>query len=293
MSRDTGGPGRVGPGVAVLLVLVGITSVQFGAAVAKDLFARVEPTMLVWLRLASSALLLVAMSRPRLPGRTWPDWRAVLWLGLCLGVMNWSIYQAFARIPLGIAVTIEFVGPLTLAAVGSRRARDLLWVALAAVGVALLGFGPGAVTAAGVGYAVLAGAAWAGYILATADTGRRWEGLDGLAVASAVASLGLLPFALRTGPEALGQTDVVVLGAVIGLMSSVIPYSCEMAALRVLPPPVFSILMSLEPVAAALAAMVIVGEFLSPVHWVAMGCVLVATLGATRSGSTWTGPAPD
>ena len=187
---------------AVWLVVIGILSVQFGAAIAKDLFDEVTPTALVWLRLATSAVFLALIARPVLSGRTRHDWVVVLGFGLSLGTMNWAIYQSFARIPLGVAVTIEFVGPLVLAAVGSHRARDLVWVVLAAAGVILLGAEPGAVTLAGVLFALLAGAAWAAYILLSASTGRRWPGLDGLAVASVVAGLVLLPYAAVDGAGA-------------------------------------------------------------------------------------------
>jgi inner membrane transporter RhtA len=277
----------------VWLVLVGILSVQFGAAIAKDLFDEVTPTALVWLRLATSAVVLTLIARPVLRGRTGRDWVVVLGFGLSLGTMNWAIYQSFARIPLGVAVTIEFVGPLVLAAVGSHRASDLVWVLLAAFGVVLLGAGPGALTLAGVLFALLAGGSWAAYILLSAGTGRRWPGLDGLAVASVVAGLVLLPYAAVDGGAELASGRILVLGALVGLLSSVIPYSLELAALRRLPPATFGILMSLEPAAAALAAMVLLREFLSPLQWLAMACVVAASVGATRSGSVLGEPVPD
>ncbi|MFC6345224.1 DMT family transporter, partial [Nocardioides hankookensis] len=127
---------RISP---VWLVLAGILSVQFGAGIAKSLFDEISPTSIVWLRLVTSAVVLVAVARPVLRGRSRTDWLVVVAFGVCLGVMNWAIYQAFARIPLGIAVTLEFIGPLTLAVIGSRRLRDLLWVLLAGLGVAVLG----------------------------------------------------------------------------------------------------------------------------------------------------------
>jgi len=274
-------------------VLVGILSVQFGAGVAKSLFDEVSPTLIVWLRLVTSAVVLVVLARPALRRRTPRDWLVVVGFGASLGVMNWAIYQSFARIPLGIAVTVEFVGPLTLAVLGSRRPRDLLWVALAAVGVGLLGLERGHVTVAGVLFALLAGAAWATYILLSARTGRRWPGLDGLAVASVVATLLLTPAALGSGGSDLADGRILLLGAAVGLLSSVIPYSCELVALRSLPPAVFSILMSLEPAAAALAGIVVLGEFLAPVQWMAMACVVVASVGATRSGRAISEPVPD
>lgn len=277
----------------VWLVLIGILSVQFGAGVAKTLFDEASPTTIVWLRLAASALVLAAVARPALRGRTRQDWVVVLGFGLSLGVMNWAIYQSFQRIPIGLAVTIEFVGPLTLAILGSRRVRDLAWVALAAAGVLLLGLEPGDLTWAGVGFALLAGAAWAAYILLSAQTGGRWPGLDGLAVASIVAMLLLTPLTLGRYADQLADTRILVLGAVVGLLSSVIPYTCELVALRSLRPAVFSVLMSLEPAAAALAGLVVVGELLSPLQLVAMACVVAASVGATRSGSTIREPVPD
>lgn len=269
---------------AIVFVLVGILSVQFGAAVAKDLFGRIDPTAMVWLRLASSAIVLAAVARPTLRGRARRDWWVVLGFGLSLGLMNWSIYQSFARIPLGLAVAIEFVGPLAIAVLTSRRARDLAWVVLAGLGVVLLGFEPEGVTLAGVLFALLAGASWAAYILLSAGTGRRWSGLDGLAVASVAATLPLTPYAVQVGGGALLDPEVLLLGAAVGLLSSVIPYSLELNALRTLPAGVFGILMSLEPAAAALAAILLLGEFLEPLQWLALACVVAASIGATRRG---------
>ena len=275
-------------------MLVGILSVQFGAGVAKDLFDEAHPTTIVWVRLAVSAIVLAAIARPALRGRSRADWLVVLAFGATLGLMNWSIYQAFARIPLGIAVTIEFVGPLTLAVLGSRRPRDLLWVALAAVGVLLLGLERADLTVAGVLFALLAGAAWASYILLSAQTGRRWPGFDGLTMASVVATVLLVPLLLEAGgTSSLDDSRVLLLGALVGLLSSVIPYTCELVALRSLRPSVFSVLMSLEPAAAALAGLVVLGELLSPVQLLAMACVVVASIGATRSGATIGEPVPD
>jgi inner membrane transporter RhtA len=277
----------------VWLVLGGILSVQFGAGIAKDLFGEVTPTAMVWLRLLTSALVLGLFARPVLGGRSRDDWVVALGFGLSLGVMNWAIYQSFARIPLGLAVTIEFVGPLTLAILGSRRALDLVWAALAGLGVVLLGFEPGDLDVAGVGFALVAGAAWAAYILLSAQTGRRWPGLDGLAVASVVATLLLAPFAFVSGGTGLLDLRILALGAAVGMLSSVIPYSLEMTALRTIRPALFSVLMSLEPAAAALAGVVVLQEFLSPLQLLAMACVVVASVGATRTHRVIHEPAPD
>jgi len=267
----------------VVLVLIGIASVQLGAGFAKSLFDEVSPTTIVWLRLFTSAVVLVAWVRPSLRGRSRSDWAVVVAFGVALGTMNWAIYQAFSRIPLGIAVTIEFVGPLVLAVVGSRRARDLVWIGLAGLGVLLLGFERGDLTVAGVLFALLAGAAWAAYILMSARTGQRWAGLEGLAVASVVALLLLSPLALGGHGGDLADAHIWVVGAAVGVLSSVIPYSCELVALRSLAPSVFGVLMSLEPAAAALAGWAVVGELLNPVQWLALLCVVVASIGMTRS----------
>jgi inner membrane transporter RhtA len=278
---------------AVWLVITGIVSVQVGAAIAKGLFDLVPPTAMVWLRLITSALILLLVARPRLTGHSGRDWLIVLGFGVSLLVMNWAIYQSFARIPLGIAVTIEFLGPLTVAVIGSRRLTDLIWVALAGMGVALLGLSRATLTLAGVGFALLAALGWAFYILLSAQTGRRWPGITGIAIASMVGAIVLAPPAIvEAGSQMLNPT-ILALGFAIGLLSSVIPYSFELIALRRIPPRVFSILMSLEPAAAALAAMILLGEFLSLVQWLAMGCVVVASIGATRTSSTLDQPAPD
>jgi inner membrane transporter RhtA len=280
-------------GSPVWLVLFGILSVQFGAGIAKTLFDEVAPTTIVWLRLATSAVVLLAIARPAVRGRTGRDWRVVLAFGLVLGLMNWSIYQSFARIPIGLAVTLEFVGPLTLAVMGSRQLQDLVWVGLAGLGVLLLGLQPADLTWAGVLFALLAGACWAAYILLSAQTGRRWQGVEGLAVASLVATVLLSPVTLGRYADQLTDGRILVLGALVGLLSSVIPYTCELIALRTMRPAVFSILMSLEPAAAALAGLVVVHELLSPVQLLAMACVVVASVGATRSGATISEPVPD
>jgi inner membrane transporter RhtA len=277
----------------VWLVIVGICSVQLGAGIAKNLFDDAAPTTLVWLRLATSAMVLGVVARPTLRGRTARDWQVAVAFGLTLGVMNWAIYQSFARIPLGIAVTIEFLGPLTLAVAGSRRARDLIWALLAAIGVALLGVERGQLSSVGVGFALLAAATWAAYIMLSAETGSRWPGLDGLTVASVVATLILTPFLVAFSDRGIGDRRVLVLGALVGLLSSVIPYSCEITALRTIRPSLFGILMSVEPAAAALAGILVVHEFLGAVQWLALACVVVASVGATRAESRLIAPAPD
>jgi inner membrane transporter RhtA len=267
----------------VWLVLVGILSVQFGAAISKGLFDEIPPVGMVFLRLVTSSVILLLLARPRLGGRTLLDWRPVLALGFALGAMNWAFYESIARIPLGVAVTIEFVGPLSVAAFGSRRPRDLVWVGLAALGIAMFGAGPTKVDAVGFGLALLAGGCWALYIVSTAATGRRWPGVEGLAVATTIATLAIAPFAVVTAGERLLEPRLLVLGALVGLLSSVIPYSLEMVALRRLPQRVFGILMSLEPAAAALVAAVLLSEWLTPLELLAVAFVTAASVGAART----------
>ncbi len=270
---------------APVLVLCSIVSVQIGAAIAKGTFGLVGPTAFVWLRLLSSSLILLVIARPRLSGRRRSDIAVMVGYGGCLAIMNWSIYQSMARIPLGVAVTFEFLGPLAVAVATSHRFRDLLWVLLAGAGVALLGFTPHGLNLAGVAFALLAGAAWAGYILFSAATGRRWPGVSGLALASSLGSIGLAVPAVAEAGARLLHPQVLLLGLAVGLLSSVIPYSLELNALRRIPAGVFGILMSLEPAVAALAAAVLLGELLRPTQWLAVACVVAASVGATWAGS--------
>lgn len=276
---------------APALVLLGIASVQLGAGFAKKLFEELPPSAVVTLRLATSSIVLVLISRPllRAGARRWRrgDLAVAGAFGVTLATMNYSIYESFSRIPLGIAVTIEFLGPLGVAVAFSRRWIDLLWVGLAAAGVALLTLDDsGSVTAAGVAFALLAAAAWAGYILLSAETGRRFPGSSGLALASVAATMLVLPVGITTGGTGLLRPDLLLIGAAIGLLSSVIPYTFELEALRRMPARVFGILMSLEPAVAALVGLVILGEMLDLREWTAIGCVVVACLGATRSQET-------
>jgi inner membrane transporter RhtA len=275
----------------VWLVLAAIVSVQVGAAFAKSLFTLTAPTAVAWLRMAAAAAIFWVFARPRLRGRGWPEWRVVLGYGIALATMNWAIYQSFARIPIGLAVTIEFLGPLAVALVGSRRPRDLVWVALAAMGVAMLGVFPATADWLGIGFALLAGAAWAAYIVLSGPTGVAWEGVTGVSVGSLVGAVIFLVPGLLAGGTSLWQPQVVGLAVAVGVLSSVIPYGLEMVARRSIPAGVFGILMSLEPAAAALAALVVLGEQLSWVELVAMACVTVASIGSTRALAT--APAPN
>ncbi|MFC9998434.1 DMT family transporter [Nocardia sp. NPDC127526] len=268
------------------LVLFGIVSVQAGAGIAKHLFDQLPPNAVVMLRLLTSALVLGFLARKAL--RTvWRDHSMrelalVAGFGLSLALMNFSIYQSFSRIPLGVAVTIEFLGPLTVAVIASRRARDLIWVVLAAAGVVLLAEGGGELNTAGIAFALLAGAGWGAYILLSSATGQRFPGQTGLALASIVGTIVMLPAGVGAGGSALLDPKLLLLGLAVGLLSSLIPYSLELEALRRMPARVFGILMSLEPAVAALVGLIVLREMLSGYQWLAIGCVIVACVGATR-----------
>lgn len=267
------------------LVLLAIVSVQTGAGVAKGLFEQLPPTAVVWLRLLTSAILLVALVRPVLRARTRGDWMVVIGYGTALALMNAFIYQAFARIPLGIAVTIEYLGPLMIAVLGSRRRVDLLWAGLAGLGVAALGLEPAALDPLGILFAVLAAAAWAGYILLSAATGQRFSGASGLAIAGVVGAVVIAPAGIAEGGAALLDWRLLLFGLAVGVLSSVVPYTLELNALRRMPPRVFGVLMSLQPAAAALVGLVLLGELLTVWQWVAVLCVIVASAGSTRASA--------
>jgi inner membrane transporter RhtA len=275
---------------AVLLLLTAGTVIQFGAAFAVSLFDRLGPGGMVFLRLAFAAIVLVALYRPALRGR---DPREVIAFGLVLGAMNWSFYEALDRIPLGPTVTIEFVGPLSVAVWGSRRPLDFVWVALAAAGVVILAnpFGAGGLDGVGVGLALFAGVCWAIYILLSARVGRDWPGASGLAVAMVFGALLTAPAGIVQGGAELLQPELLGAGLIVGLACSVIPYSLEMEALRTLPEGVFGVMMSLEPGIAALAGLVILGQGLAALDVVAIGFVVVASAGAAASVKSWT-PSP-
>jgi inner membrane transporter RhtA len=279
-------PARYGPAVPpVALVLVAVGSVQFGAALAKTLFDEAGAGGTVFLRVALAAAVLVALWRPRLRGHPARDLWLVVAFGLTLAGMNLAFYASLDRIPLGVAVTFEFVGPLGVAVGGSRRTLDLLWVGLAALGILLLSdFGDfGDLDPAGVGLALVAGGFWAAYILLSARTGRAFPGGAGLALAMVAASAPLAPVGIADGGGSLLEPEVLSLGLAVAMLSSAIPYSLELEALRRLPAGVFGVLMSLEPAVAALAGYVVLGELLGVREVAAIAFVVAASAGAARS----------
>jgi inner membrane transporter RhtA len=275
--------GLLAPAPSPVLVVGAITSVQFGSAIAATLFARIGPGGAVWLRLLFGTLILVPLWRPRWRGHTRRELLLACLFGLVLGVMNFTFYSAIHRIPLGIAVTFEFVGPLAVALVGSRRPLDLAWVALAAAGIlALTRGGLHHLDGLGVALALLAGCFWAAYILVNAGVGRAFEGGTGLSLAMCVASVVMIPLGIAQGGSRLLEPRSLLLGASVGLLSSAIPYSFENEALRRIDPAVFGVLMSLEPAVAALAGFIVLGQGLPTRTLLGIALVVLASVGAAR-----------
>jgi inner membrane transporter RhtA len=279
------GQRRGGVPLAVGLVVTAVASLQFGAGYAATLFDDLGPGGAAFLRLAIAAVVLLALWRPRLRGRARHELATAALFGLALGAMNVAIYASFDRIPLGIAVTIEFVGPLGVAIAGSRRTLDGLWVLLAAAGILLLADrGGGGLDGLGVAFALCAGATWSAYIVLSQRTGRLFAGASGLALAMAVGAVAAAPLGIAQAGGALLHPGLLAAGAAVALASSVVPYSLELEALRRLPARVFGILMSLEPAVAALAGLVVLGQALSPREWLAIALVVAASAGAAASG---------
>lgn len=275
-------PPRVPP---VVLVLGAITSVQVGAALAKTLFDEIGAGGTVFVRVLLAALVLALIWRPGLAGLGRREILLAVLFGLTLAGMNLAFYSALDRIPLGITVTLEFVGPLGVAVAGSRGALDLLWVGLAAAGILLLSdFGSGDLDRVGVALALLAGCLWAAYILLSARIGRVFPGGSGLALAMIVAAALLLPVGVADAGADLLVPWILAAGGAVAILSSAIPYSLELEALRRMPAGVFGVLMSLEPAVAALAGFVVLGEDLVARELVAILLVVAASAGAASGG---------
>ncbi|MEU6318388.1 EamA family transporter [Streptomyces sp. NPDC047009] len=266
------------------LVLAGGISVQFGGALAVTLMPRAGALGVVTLRLVVAAVVLLLVCRPRLRGHSRADWGTVVVFGITMAAMNGLFYQAVNRIALGPAVTLEVLGPLALSVLASRRAVNLIWAGLALVGVFLLGGGGfGHMGPAGVAFALSAGAMWAGYIVFSARTGRRFPQADGLALAMAVAAVLFVPLGIAESGSKLLVPTTVGLGAAVAMLSSVLPYTLELLALRRLPASTFAVLMSLEPALAATAGFLVLGQSLTASQAVAIVLVIAASMGAVRT----------
>ncbi|MBD3008965.1 DMT family transporter [Streptomyces sp. 5-10] len=273
-----------GPVLGTGLVLGGLLAQEFGAAVAASLFPRAGALGIVALRLTVSAVLLLAVCRPGVRGHRRADWAVIVAFGVALAGMNTLFYQAIARLPLGAAVTLEVLGPLVLSVVTARRATGWLWAALALGGVALLGRGGlDSLDGAGVGFALGAAALWAAYILLSARTGARFPRADGLALAMVVGAVLSLPAGLADAGGRLLDPVTLGLGAVVAVLSSALPYTLELLALRRLAAATFAVLMSLAPAVAALAGYLVLNQGLAGIDLIAITLVVTASAGAVRA----------
>lgn len=285
------GASRAGVTPAVLLVVVGLACQEVGAALAVLLFPQVGPLGMVMLRLVFSAVVLLLIARPSVRGHSRDGWRAVARFGVVLAVMNGLFYLALERLPLGVTVTIEVLGPLVLSIVASRRRAAWLWALLALAGVVALGGGGwDRLDPIGVLFALGAAASWAFYILASAEVGREFVKLEGLALAMSVGALIALPFGVLAAGPALLRVDLLALGAAVAILSSTIPYALELVALRRLPAAAFAILMSLAPAIAALAGWLLLGQHLAWLEIVGIALVIAASIGAVQAATV---PAPE
>jgi inner membrane transporter RhtA len=264
-------------------VLLAIVSVQGGAAIAKGIFPLMGATGTATLRIVLSAIILLLAYRPQISKISKQQWKLIIPYGITLGAMNLSFYLSLSRIPLGLAVTLEFLGPLVLAISSSRKALDFLWALLAAAGIFLIA--PWSVDSKldllGTALALLAGTFWAAYILIGGRVSKLMDGGQAVSVGMAVASCVVIPFALVDGSFVQLDFKLLGLGLAIALLSSAIPYTLEMSALKHIPAKTFSILMSLEPAVAAICGIIFLSEHLSPKEWISIFLVVIASLGAT------------
>ena len=279
--------------MAIVLVLGSCSSLQVGAAAAMRLFPVAGAPGVTLLRLTLAAAALLAVTRPRVRGWRRPQWRSVLLYGLSIAGTNATFYAALARLPLGTAVTIQFLGPLTLSAALSRRARDLGWVLLAASGVTVLGLADwhggaaaGGLNPVGVAFALLSGAFWALYVIAGARASAAVPGRGGLAVAMAAGAVAMAPFGAIGAAHAAVRPHLLLLAGGMALMASVLPYTFELAAMRRAPKRVFGILLSLEPAVATLAGWVLLGQHAGLVALAAVVTVIAASTGSALGAST-------
>lgn len=278
---------------APLLVLAGIVSVQFGGALAATLIPHIGAAGSVTMRLLFASVILCAVVRPRVRGYSAADWRTVILFGLALGLMNFAFYGALAHLPIGVAVTIEFIGPLLLSAVLSRRLSDYVAVAGAAVGVVLISEALHVpldqLSWAGILLALTAGACWAAYIILSGRTGAAFPELDGLAIAMLIATCFVAPFGLATVGD--WSAPLLAKGLGIAVLSSLLPYSLELIALRRMSAAVFGILLSLEPACAALAGLLVLGQRLHVWQLLGMALVVGASILILGGGGTEKDPA--
>lgn len=270
--------------LAVAFVVIGLACQEVGASIASLLFPQLGALGMVMLRLVFSALILLAIARPRVRGYSRAAWRAVFALGVVLALMNGLFYLALSRLPLGVTVTIEVLGPLVLSIVASKRASAWLWAALAFAGVvALAGGGWDRLDLVGVLFALGAASTWAFYIVAAGAVGAAFPKLDGLALAMAIGAVISLPFGIADAGAALLRVDLLALGAAVAVLSSTIPYALELVALRRLDSSTFAILMSLSPATASLAGFLFLQQHMTGLELAGIALVIAASMGAVRA----------
>jgi inner membrane transporter RhtA len=290
--RDRWSAARLGGGLPASALLIGaIVSMQCGAAIATGLFAHAGVAGTAFVRCSFAAIVLVAATRPRLRGRSRTDLAWLVVFGLLLAGMNTAFYEAIDRLPLGVAVTVEFLGPLTVATIFSRRRRDLVWIGLAALGVASFAGLPGgnALDRAGLAFAFVGAACWGSYVLVAKRVGRSFAGSEGLAASMAVAAIALTPFGIVSGGTGLIDPTLLLEGAIVGIFSAAIPFALELSALRRLTATSYGVLTSLEPAVAGAAGLVLLGQRPRAAAIVAAVLVVTASIGTTRSASAHDG----
>ena len=266
----------------VAAVLLAILSVQSGAAIAKGLFPAIGAAGTASLRIGISALILLAVYKPNLFQISAKQWKLVIPYGLSLGAMNLIFYFAIERIPIGLAVTLEFIGPLLVAVYGSKRLIDFVWILFAVAGIVLIApWSNNGIDVLGVLFALLAGVFWAAYILLGGKISKIMKGGDAVATGMLFASLLIVPFGLLGNGLINLTPSLFSLGLALALLSSAIPFTLEMKALGQLPTRTFSILMSLEPAVASICALLFLQEHLSLSEVFAVILVVIASAGST------------
>lgn len=273
---------RLNKKTAVLSAIGAMISVQSGSSIAKYLFPLIGPASAVVLRVGIAGLLLALVFRPNLFKFSVREWAYIFFYGFSIGAMNISFYYGIQRVPLGIGVTIEFIGPLGLALITSRQKTDLLWTFLAALGILMIvPWHTGTVDLIGIAFVATAGLMWALYIVATGKITGKLKNSDSVTCGMCVAALLVLPFGLCSGDLFHLNAKVLWLGLGVAVFSSALPFSLDLLAMKKLPAKTFSVLQSLQPAFGALSGLIFLREYLSVTQWLAVFCVIAASAGAT------------
>lgn len=273
--------------LALLVLLLAMSSIQFGASYAKQIFTQVDPACLTMLRTGLAAIFLLGLWRPWRHKLDLVAWKLIIPYGISLGIMNLLFYLSLQRIPLGIAVALEFTGPLGLSLLSSRQKVDILWVVLAALGIYLITPVQSSgehLDILGVGLALAAGLSWSFYIVFGKRLGKVVANGPAASLGMLVAALTVFPFGISRIDQSYFSAKIWLMGALVALLSSALPYSLELIALKRLPTRIFGILMSLEPALAAVMGLVFLGEYLSPLQWIAIIAIIMASLGSSLIG---------